>query len=298
MKNFNNRARLLTPILLFAAMALTWGCGSDDDNDDDNPIPDPTPTDTIPGGQKYFTEEKVEAAPIWQIDWKGSEEAPQWEAMAPDQRNYENIAIVIVRLEDELAQYSTSDDMMAVFVGDELRALSWPATWMDEDAEGKGVYFILRILANESNNETIKYTLKYYSSSLHQVFTRSGSEKFEYDQTYGAQEDFIPILTEGSTKYPVKMDLTTTPMLTNSQSPFTAGEGDMVAVMVDGECRGKQVVNPDDPLAPLDFKVFGRQEGEKGTVCYYSKEWNTILTYKEPVVINDGKKKNFYLYFI
>ena len=61
-----------------------------------------------------------------------------------------------------------------------------------------------------------------------------------------------------------------------AQNVIQPQKGDLLAVMVGDECRGVTTVDENLFLAPYSFKVYGREEGEQGTVYYYNARENTI----------------------
>jgi hypothetical protein len=60
-------------------------------------------------------------APDWQADWSYNLERPSWQA--PNASDYENFTVMVVKIEEALQPYATKDDLLALFVGDELRGL-------------------------------------------------------------------------------------------------------------------------------------------------------------------------------
>ena len=233
-------------IMAMAALTLAWGCSSD--SSDDN------------GGAATFTSS---AAPQWQIDMMHNQQKPQW--TAPDQSKYENKMYVMIRLQDELTPFSTDDDLMAVFINDECRALSV------RDGNDQKVYFVLNIHGNA--NEEENFTLSYYSGGLKQLFSLSGRNTFRNELNVGIDSDFSPNLMDGSTKYAVKTSLTVNmphPM------PFELSDNDLIAVFVGGECRG--VGRPE-----MTFTVFTNSTGEQAQLRYYSQTKGGIYTAVKPV---------------
>ena len=177
--------------------------------------------------------------------------APQWTPPTPSL--YENKMIVMVRLQDELAAYSTADDLMAVFVGDECRALS------TRGSGGEKVYFVLNIYGNATSSPEY-FTICYYSSGLQQLFRLSGYDQFSSELNWGTGGDFVPDLMQGATKYAQRTILTIN-AATGTDIPTDAAS-DLVAVFVGGKCRGTG--RPGEP-----FTVY-HQSGERAQLRYYS----------------------------
>ena len=89
---------------LLLCCALLAACGGSDDNDE-------------PKSEGYTTA-TASAPPNWEIDWQADQPSPDWQD--PDIRNYENWSIVKIQIEDALKPYTGSNDLMALFVGDEF----------------------------------------------------------------------------------------------------------------------------------------------------------------------------------
>lgn len=248
-------------LVLFAALA--WGCGSDDDDND-------------------FTLTTIAGAPTWQVDFSGNEVAPDWPE--PNPSNYENWTIMLVEIEDALKPYSSADDLLALFVDDDLRGLSRPVINLsvgdDEDVrkdESDKDLYILKAYGYETGQNEVNMTLRYYCSRLKQMFSLTKRMKFDVDYIYGLDEDFIPQFTHGSAKYPVVSHLTiTTANLLPLEVKFAAG--DMLAAFVGDECRGACTLTGETALSPVNLTVFGREEGESYTLKYYQAATQSVYT--------------------
>ncbi len=271
MKNFIYKA--------FMGIAmLTWlcACSSDDDENGEEP-----------GVQNQYTLLNMGTAPSWEIDWTHHDERPNWES--PDAAGYENWMIVMVKLQDELVPFASQDDLMAAYIGHELRAVNGPAKTSLEGTETTGngaVRFILKILGNESSDKKVKITLKYYNSKLKQIFTLEGDETFTAEKVWGVDQDLVLPLTKGSSKYPVHMDLMLG--LQALEKNFTFTGNDLVAVMVGDECRG--IMSMADAISnhSTAMTVYGKQEGEEGRLLYYNAESRETWDLNTTVTISSG----------
>lgn len=247
--------------------ALTWVCGCGSSNGDDPYTPEPTHT------QKWT---KTQGSANWAIDWSYDEARPTWTAPQPEK--YETWMILLATLQPELVPYSTENDLMAVFISGEIRALAQPAISM---GTSKDVTFILKVFGNEPSNQMVEMNLSYYCSQLRQTFTLTGSNIFVSEYVYGVEEPFVPNLLSGNKKYPVQMPLTLQ-MPRTAQDVIQPHKGDLVAVMVGDECRAVTTVGENLFLSPFSLTVYARQEGETGTIYYYSAQdnviWNTGQT--------------------
>ena len=144
--------------------------------------------------------EEVDQAPEWQIDWSNNQDRPDWSE--PDGALYENWTILMVQIEEELQPFVSEDDMMAIFINGELRGLANPATTVDGDLTGTAT-FLIKAYGNEGSKETIHASLQYYNQQLKHLFTLSDDISLSSDVTTGIDEDYIPLFTLGSAKYPV-----------------------------------------------------------------------------------------------
>ena len=78
--------------ILLAGLAM-GACDSDDDSN----------------SSKGFTLENTTMAPTWQMDWNFNQEVPQWQE--PQSQSYENWVVILVKIEPELQEYTSKDDL-------------------------------------------------------------------------------------------------------------------------------------------------------------------------------------------
>lgn len=251
--------RILNNMMTFAALTLVWGCGSS--NDDDPNLHEPTPI------HKWV---KAQGTANWVVDWSSNEPIPTWTAPLPE--NYETWMILLVTLQPELVPYSTENDLMAVFISGEIRALARPAISMKTT---KDVTFILKVFGNEPSNQEVQMSLSYYCNQLRQTFTLNGSTVFVSEYVYGVDKPFVPNLLGGNMKYPVQMFLTLQ-LPRTAQDVIRPQKGDLVAVLVGDECRGVTALDENLFLSPYYLTIYAQQEGETGTIYYYNVQENTI----------------------
>lgn len=249
-------------MMLIAALTLVWGCSSDSSD-----------------GGNYnlnYSFTTTTARPDWAIDWYNNEPAPNWEE--PDQNLYEHSMYFIIALSDNLAPYSTEDDLMAVFINDECRSVAKASPLVFDD--WKKIYFIHKVRGNDTDKE-VYFTLKYYSGGLKHTFVLDGTNQYVPDVIFGLEEDFELNLMAGSTKYPCQMLID--PVLTGFL-PFTPSPDDLIAVFVGDECRGvaPAVVEEEEASSMV---VYGRHDGEEATLKYYSAEKQAIYTFNEKLTI-------------
>lgn len=243
--------------IAFALLAslMLGACSSSDDSSNSG------------GGQgTTYTVTPQSEVPSWQVNWNHNQEKPNW--LEPDVSIYENSTILMPQLEETLQPYASEDDMMAVFVNDELRGLASNASLQ----KGK-VYFLFKVWGNESSTQTVNVSLRYYSQKLKQLFTLSDNIKINSDETTGIDTDFIPPLTLGSAKYPVSKTLIAESLLRKAGiSPIS---GNIVGAFVGDECRGtvKLSVSGSTPLV-----IYGRFGGESVTLKYHDATQGQLYT--------------------
>ena len=250
--------------MLLAVLTMLWGCSSDSDDGDKLE------------GSSFVPVEK----PSWTIDMMASDPVPTWQA--PDPSKYESSMFIMVCLEEQLARYASDDDMMTVLIGDECRAKPAP---LHKSASGK-CYFVLKIDGNSTDRD-VPFSLCYYAAKIHHLFKLSTTQTFASDITYGIDEDFVPQLIKGSSRYPVQGDLT---VKLPDTAPFTPSDDDFVAVFVGDDCRGVGTVGQ-------PFTVFLTSAGETPHVRYYSAQKGGVYTLKQSLTIAAGDSKEVTLSF-
>ena len=243
--------------LMFVLVAsLVFGaCSTDDDNNNDG-----------------YTVDEISEAPVWQVDWNNDQERPNW--TEPNASAYENWTIMMVQIEDELAPFVSENDLMAIFLNNELRGLASPAVVVDDDQTGS-TKFLMKAYGNETGSETVNVKLSYYCQKLKHMFTLSANISMDSDETTGTDEDYIPPFTLGSAKYPAVMSLDAKDLL--SKAGIKPAAGDLVSAFVGDECRG---VNA-SPATKQTLLVYGREEGEPVTLKYYQAATGKLYVFAD-----------------
>ena len=237
-------------LILTAVLTIVWGCSSSED-------------DTT---EKY-TSVATSTTPAWSVDLSGSDPAPTW--TAPDPSLYWSSMYIMVKLQDELLPYSSVDDHMAVFIGDECRTV--PAI-RNLDKDGNA-FFVLKIRGGDSDRDAA-IELRYYSATLRRLFVLDGISTFVPERTIGNIDDFVPPLLRGCTTYPVQ-DVITVTLPPNM--PFTPADTDLVAFFVGNDCRGVGTVGK-------SITVLRTTAEELLQVRYYSTRQSVIYTMTQPVL--------------
>ena len=243
--------------LLLASLTL-GACSSDDDDDNVG---------------KGYNVTNVAEAPTWQVDYSGSDSRPDWQE--PNPSAFENWTIMLVELEDELKPYTSNEDLLALFIGGEIRGLTSPA--LSTDVNDKGT-FVLKAYGNEADQNMVNLTLCYYSSQLKQTFSRTVQMRYEMGKVYGLEENLVPHFTLGTAKYPVLMNLNVSTYVTKAE--ILPAQGDYFAAFVGEECRGVS-----SAIDTMSFIVYGRQEGESITLKYYQAATGKVFTFPNVVQI-------------
>ena len=211
------------------------------------------------------------------MDFSGNDERPDWQE--PNPALYENWAIIIVQLEDALKPYVTDDDLLAFFVGGEMRGLTSPAVSQAEGAEAdadRGT-FLLKAYGNEADQNVVTVTLRYYCARLKQTFTRTVQMRYDMGEVYGLDDAIVPQFTLGCDKFPVAETHTLDP---TDLAPIDVipGAGDLLAAFVGDECRGVAEFNA--PILLFNFlTVYGRAENERYTLKYYHAASQRVFTF-------------------
>lgn len=217
---------------------------------------------------------RVSEAPVWEVDWTSDQQRPDW--TQPDASAYENWTIVMVQIEEALQPYVTDDDLMALFVNGELRGMASPAV-AKGDSQAGSTKFVMKVYGNESGNETVNMSLKYYNSRLRHMFTLSDDITLSSDETTGTDEDYIPPFTMGSEKYPMMKTVDVETILTLLGIEPESG---MIAAFVGGECRGVATV---ESYGSSKLIIHGRTQGEKIMLKYYDEVTKTVFTISDAV---------------
>lgn len=215
------------------------------------------------------TESTQSEAPEWKIDWSNDQEAPSW---TEPTAIYENWKLLKIQLDDALQATASGDDLLGVFVNDELRGLAKPVTDLDGELISP-VKFIVKISGNEAENETVNISLRYYSQTLRHLFTLTERIQLNYNHPVGIDEDYIVAFTEGSAKYPVVKTVSVEPLLKSQNVPYSTG--DMVGAFVGDECRGTATLAPSGMTTMV---VYGREAGEMVTLKVFDEDSARLFT--------------------
>ena len=217
-----------------------------------------------------YTVTPVTEAPDWQMDWTFNQSRPDWQA--PSATDYSNFTVMFIKLEATLQPYASKDDLMAIFVGDELRGVASPAYVVGNEDTAPNT-FVLKAFSNEGNGDVVDLTLKYYNAQLKQIFTCTKIITYDMEEVFGIEEDFIPEFTLGSAKYPVVNTVDMMSILAGAA--ITPAEGDIVGAFVGDECRGVWTMADGQYL-----NIYLRDAEETVTLKYYDSTSGRLHTFE------------------
>ena len=221
------------------------------------------------GTMPAYTASNPSQTPSWLPGCTYGDKRPDWKD--PEKGMYENFSIVYVDIEDELLPFVSNQDQLAVYVNDELRDLASPAVTLEGSEEG-GDFFILKLWGNESENQVVNITLKYYNSNLMHLFTLS--DKCTMGEVLGVEDSNVVPFTSDLPLYTGEGTLDVYAIL--SGYGIQPGAGDMIGAFVGRECRGVGTME-EGTFSPLT--VYYQKAGEPVALRYYSAAKGQIITF-------------------
>ncbi len=227
-----------------------------------------------------YTVTPATEAPDWQMDWSYNQSRPNWQA--PNATDFSSFLVMFIKIEDVLQPYASKDDLLAIFVDNEMRGLASPAYVVGSD-DTPPTTFVIKVFSNEANGDMIEVSMKYYSAKLNHIFTFEYITFYDENYAIGVNEDFTPPFTLGSPKFPVVNSLDVADIIYSTDiEPY---DGDKAAVFVGDECRGVVQLSTLDPQGlslyyQLSYLlVYGRKTGETYILKYYSTEDECVYTF-------------------
>ena len=252
-------------LVWIAALTLTWGCSSGDD-EKDNLNPQSQTNSPLSNTEK----------PSWAINWSWTDPAPNWQA--PESTEHECSMDILVELDEPLNTFSKDNDRMALFIGNECRGVSLPSFTKDGH-----VLFLIHV-KGDSEEAGQSMELRYYCASMMQLFIDADMPSFTpsnlMDETH--QIKLSPI--GSSTKYPFTTELT---VKLPEAMPYSVSDDDMMAVFVDGECRGLCI----QTQAGWKGDIFSSKAEEMAQLRYYNAQRGEILNIGESFKLNNSKQQ-------
>lgn len=221
-----------------------------------------------------YTVNKLDQAPAWLTGCSFGDKRPDWKD--PEKGIYENWSFLFVDIEESLRPFVSNEDQMAVYVDNELRDLAYPAVPLGS-TDQVGTSFMLKVWGNETEDQVINATLKYYCTRLKHLFTFS--EKGTMGEVRGVDEDFVAPFSQELGTYAVEATLDVAAILAGYGIQPAAG--DMVGAFVGRECRGVGKMD-DSTFSPLT--VHCKQAGEPVALRYYNAAKGETIIFATPFV--------------
>lgn len=243
-------------IMMIAVLTVAWGCSSDDEENNK---------------EKWTNSIYVPCdEPTWAVDWTAADSKPSWQN--PDPTLYDSNMFYLVKLDEELKEYSTENDIMAMFMGDKCRGVSARNVLPDGN-----VAFLLHVKGKGSESgEPLE--LRYYCDKLHHTNILPDITTYAPNNIITPAYTKLLSIKDGSSKYPVSTTLT---VVIPKELPFTVNDNDKVAVFVGEECRGIGQREA-DIKDRWQMSVYGKA-GETALIRYYSAEKKGAYTFLKTV---------------
>lgn len=230
---------MIRMIMWMAALTMVWGCSSDDNE-----------------GTAVF---KSAQRPAWAIDWTYNDPVPSWDD--PVSAQFECSMNVLVELDDQLRDFSTNADRMAIFISGQCRGVSLP----NETPDGR-VFYLLHVMG-ASEEEGHGMNLRFYCDSIHHLFAEDFILPFTPNNVMDETYQIVLNPLGKSSKYPLFTSLT---VMLPDNLPFHVTKRDVMAVFVGDDCRG--FLEPSDEYPGWRGQIYGRTANEQAHVRYFSAE--------------------------
>lgn len=242
--------------LLFTVVVLTAACSkSDDDDVNEENSGNGGESKNINRNWKNFQESGLSL----EFNFFGNDSRPDWQSPSP--YDFESFMILKATLPFELRSTARADDMIAVYIKDELRAVASPS--VKEFNDDDNYTYILKVLGNDERSIRQHFTYKYYSSYYNRIFEESDLGHFMAENVIGVDSEFVltGLWENLNDIYPVQSFIELT--LPDDIEPE---KDEFVTAFVGNELRGLARATPSDQTVLL--QVFGKEEGEQATICY------------------------------
>lgn len=264
-------------LLLLASLAILCACSDSNDSPAGNGSGEVTTPPAVNGQWSETGEE-----PVWQVDWQYNQTRPDWQE--PEASLFENWTVITVEIEAGLKDMTSSSDLLAVLIDDEVCGLATPAITLGGDGSDESTdKYILKVYSNRSD-EYQSATLKYYSDRLRQVFTSYGEISFS---RYGDMTELVPSFLSGSEKYPLTSTFSLL-LTATEESGVQPVAGDRMAAFVGDECRGGCTLGDALLTQPVSLQVYGQTLDETITLKYYHAATKRIFTFARTVSMAEG----------
>ena len=250
------------PFYLFTFLPLLCACSSDSD---DHLADDSIFRATFAKAEK----------PSWTIDWSSNDKTPDWQD--PASTSFECSMDLLVKLEEQYLPYSTDNDMMAIFYGDECRGVSYRNVM-----ENGGVTYLLH--AKGSSEEIGEpMTLYYYCDQLHLITSPLWRPFFTPNNLTFDAHQLTLTLQDGNAKYPYS---TTVLIKSSKELPFVMTTNDEWGIFVGDECIGVGKPAYTQDSEGWQLVAYCRDFSKQAQLRYYSADKGGIYTFDKPFPLN------------
>ena len=248
---------------LFALCLLPFAFCACSSDDNDDPQKDTRPTFTT-----------VTQRPNWEVDWSSDASRPDWQE--PDPTKFECSMDLMVTLEDNFLKYSSDNDMLAVFINDECRCLSYRNVMND----GRVTYLLHIKGSSEEVGEQME--LRYYCEQLHYLSSPRWTPAFEPNNLMTSAYQLLLRPEDGSTKYPYH---TTILIQHTNDLPFCITKDDQLGIFNGDECLG---VADDDSYENncWQIEVYSNDMTKPVQFRYYSADKGGVYTFPISIPLN------------
>lgn len=232
-------------------------------SDNDDPHKDERPT---------FT---AAQRPNWEIDWSSDVARPDWQE--PDPTKFECSMDLMATLDDSFLKYSSDNDLLAVFLNDECRGVSYRNVM-----KNGGVTYLLHVKGS-SEEVGQPMELRYYCDNLHLMSSpTSWRPTFEPNNLMTSAYQWVLRPGDGNTKYP---NNTTVFIEHSNELPFTITPNDLLGVFCGDECLG--VAEP-EPSASVTWQIEAYSNSTTNHVQfrYYSADKGGVYTFPIAITLN------------
>lgn len=247
---------------LFALCLLPFAFCACSSDDNDDPLTNERPT--------FMAAER----PDWEVDWSSDVARPDWQE--PDPTKFEYSMDLMVTLEDNFLKYSSDNDMLAVFINDECRGVSYRNVMKDG-----GVTYLLHVKGS-SEEVGKQMELRYYCDMLHYMSIPGWTPSFEPNNLMTSAYQLVLRPEDGSKKYPLR---TTVLIEHSNELPFIIKQNDLLGIFNGDECLG--VAEP-DPLnyATWQIEAFSNDKTEHVQFRYYSVDKGGVYIFPMSIPLN------------
>ena len=182
----------------------------------------------------------------------------------------------MVTLEDNFLKYSSDNDMLAVFLNNECRGVSYRNVMNDG-----GVTYLLHIKGS-SEEVGKQMELRYYCDMLHYMSIPGWTPSFEPNNLMTSAYQLVLRPEDGSKKYPLR---TTVLIEHSNELPFTIKQNDLLGIFNGDECLGVAELDIYDN-SKWRIEAFSNDMTKPVQFRYYSADKGGVYTFPMSIPLN------------